>query len=411
MPLRLSRSASARRLFASYSLRCKGVSALLVSLGAMTLPAHHVISWFGRRTFRNLPSWTGWEEKTLSSVLRWVAERRHKNLPSGGWLEASASAVPTAAQLASSLPASPPDYELLASPPPGGVQATWIGHSTSLVQLEGVAFLTDPVFGENNTSSSNKHFLTRAHTAPRCSPFSWLGPLRATPPALDIFQACCPAPKFVLISHAHYDHLCESSVLALHAKFPALRWFVPLGLATWFRSRGISDVTELDWWQTAPVGEGGLTVACTPAQHWSSVRLAPALPSHHRPYPYRLRLEIVVRPQHHAVGVMGGDGREEALLFRGTRHLCIPPSCLVLTPPCSKYRATRATVPCLRRLAPSTGRSAWRPSRLARTSHAASTALPTWTRGRRWRCTPRCAPRRAWPSTGAHGAMLEQLRN
>ena len=34
----------------------------------------------------------------------------------------------------------------------------WIGHASCLVQMEGVAFLTDPVFSE------------------RCSPTQWAGP-------------------------------------------------------------------------------------------------------------------------------------------------------------------------------------------------------------------------------------------
>lgn len=28
------------------------------------------------------------------------------------------------------------------------MQATWVGHSTLLVQLEGLTFLTDPIFSE-----------------------------------------------------------------------------------------------------------------------------------------------------------------------------------------------------------------------------------------------------------------------
>jgi hypothetical protein len=30
---------------------------------------------------------------------------------------------------------------------------------------------------------------------------------------------------------------------------PELAWYVPLGLKAWFTSRGITNVTELDWWQ------------------------------------------------------------------------------------------------------------------------------------------------------------------
>ena len=46
-----------------------------------------------------------------------------------------------------------------------------------------------------------------------------------------------------------------------------MRWFVPLGLADWFRQRGRDHVVELDWWQSAT--NGRWTITCLPAQHWS----------------------------------------------------------------------------------------------------------------------------------------------
>ena len=39
-----------------------------------------------------------------------------------------------------------------------GIQAAWLGHASVLVQMEGVTFLTDPVFSD------------------RCSPVQWMGP-------------------------------------------------------------------------------------------------------------------------------------------------------------------------------------------------------------------------------------------
>jgi L-ascorbate metabolism protein UlaG (beta-lactamase superfamily) len=64
--------------------------------------------------------------------------------------------------------------------------------------------------------------------------------------------------------------LCKGSVRALAKRYgPALRWYVPLGLARWFLARGISNVQELDWWQSAEHPGGRVRVTATPAQHLS----------------------------------------------------------------------------------------------------------------------------------------------
>jgi L-ascorbate metabolism protein UlaG (beta-lactamase superfamily) len=70
----------------------------------------------------------------------------------------------------------------------------------------------------------------------------------------------------VLISHDHYDHLDLATVTRLAAVHRP-RFVVPLGLKAWFTERGITDVEELDWWQSRR--ERGLTLTCLPAQHFS----------------------------------------------------------------------------------------------------------------------------------------------
>ena len=42
---------------------------------------------------------------------------------------------------------------------------------------------------------------------------------------------------------------------------------MPLGLKAWFAERGITNVVELDWWQSHKLGE--VEVVLTPVQHWS----------------------------------------------------------------------------------------------------------------------------------------------
>lgn len=116
---------------------------------------------------------------------------------------------------------------------------TWVGHATFAVHDRDDVFLTDP------------HFSKRA-----------LIPARAVPPGLPV--AAIPADAFAVVSHNHYDHLDEETVKALPA---TVGWFVPKGLAGWFRKRGREDVVELDWWQSAR--RGRFTITCLPSQHWS----------------------------------------------------------------------------------------------------------------------------------------------
>lgn len=116
---------------------------------------------------------------------------------------------------------------------------TWVGHATLAVHDEGDVFLTDPHFG------------------PRA-----LIPKRLVPPGIPL--ASVPRDAFAVISHNHYDHLDAWSVERLPA---SMHWFVPLGLAEWFRARGRENVVELDWWQSAR--HGRFTITCLPSQHWS----------------------------------------------------------------------------------------------------------------------------------------------
>ena len=72
---------------------------------------------------------------------------------------------------------------------------TWIGHSTMLVRMDGVSFLTDPIFSD------------------RASPFSFAGPKRLVPPGVPLSDL--PPVDFVTLSHDHYDHTDLASIEAL----------------------------------------------------------------------------------------------------------------------------------------------------------------------------------------------------
>jgi N-acyl-phosphatidylethanolamine-hydrolysing phospholipase D len=128
---------------------------------------------------------------------------------------------------------------------------TWIGHATFLVQLDGINLLTDPHWGDS------------------AAPLSIIGLRRLVPPGLRFDDL--PPIDAVVISHDHYDHLDVGTVRRL-AREHHPRFFVPLGLKPWFLTLGITDVTELDWWQTAQLGS--VTVVSVPAQHASGRSLA-----------------------------------------------------------------------------------------------------------------------------------------
>lgn len=123
---------------------------------------------------------------------------------------------------------------------------TWVGHSTLLIQLDGVNLLTDPQW------------------SPRASPVSFAGPRRVTPPGLRFEDL--PSIHLVLISHDHFDHLDVATVKRLGEAHRPL-FLVPLGLRAWFAGLGIARVEELDWWESRSFN--GLTLTCLPAQHFS----------------------------------------------------------------------------------------------------------------------------------------------
>ena len=119
---------------------------------------------------------------------------------------------------------------------------TWIGHSTLLVQMGHVTFLTDP---------------TWSRTA---SPVA-VGPRRFVDPGVAFEDL--PKIDFALVSHNHYDHMDLATLERLAEKGTQI--FVPLGNAAILE--GIAGVTELDWWEEQRFD--GVSIHCVPARHWS----------------------------------------------------------------------------------------------------------------------------------------------
>lgn len=146
------------------------------------------------------------------------------------------------------LPAVNP-LETWRKPPASGLRATWLGHSTVLIEIDGRRVLTDPVWG------------------PRASPSRLVGPKRFQP--VPVALAALPPIDVVLVSHDHYDHLDYPTIRALRSR--DVPFVTSLGVGAHLESWGVNPerIFELDWWESWTSPGGGLTVTAAPAQHFS----------------------------------------------------------------------------------------------------------------------------------------------
>ena len=142
----------------------------------------------------------------------------------------------------------PPGPPPPARVPKGALRITPVGHSTFLIQMDGLNILVDPIWSD------------------RCSPVSWAGPRRHSRPGLRFEDL--PSIEAVLVSHNHYDHL-DLPTLEQLAKKGTPRSLVPLGNGDLVREAGLPTVDELDWWQSVRLSSD-VTVTLVPAQHFSS---------------------------------------------------------------------------------------------------------------------------------------------
>jgi L-ascorbate metabolism protein UlaG (beta-lactamase superfamily) len=122
--------------------------------------------------------------------------------------------------------------------PLSGDWLAWLGHASFLLCLDGLTVAVDPVLSARILGAGQ----------------------RLIPPGLDRL----PPLDLLLISHNHYDHLDAPTLRPLARDTPVV---APCGLGRWFRRRGFTSVTELDWWQSVRVG--ALKVTFVPAHHWS----------------------------------------------------------------------------------------------------------------------------------------------
>ncbi len=140
----------------------------------------------------------------------------------------------------------PADWALEA----GGLSAVWLGHASTLIEIEGRRVLVDPVWSE------------------RCSPSRIAGPKRLHPMPLALGEL--PPLDAILISHDHYDHLDMETVVALSGLAPTVPFLVPLGVGAHLRRWGVPGerIVELDWDEEHTLDKG-LRLVATEARHFS----------------------------------------------------------------------------------------------------------------------------------------------
>jgi L-ascorbate metabolism protein UlaG (beta-lactamase superfamily) len=132
-------------------------------------------------------------------------------------------------------------------PAASGFRITWLGHSTLLIEIDGIRVLTDPVWGK------------------RVSPLPFAGPKRFHPPPASL--ASLPPLDAVIVSHDHYDHLDRPTIRTLATM--RVPFITSLGVGTHLERWGVAAelITELDWWETTSLKD--VIVTAAPAQHFS----------------------------------------------------------------------------------------------------------------------------------------------
>ena len=153
-----------------------------------------------------------------------------------------------------------PDFEVpvikhtidsFSSQPSDKLRVIWLGHSSVLIELDGLRIMVDPVLGL------------------RASPILWAGVKRLHDTPIPVNGI--PHIDFILLSHNHYDHMDMATIRQFIGK--KTKFMVPLGLKQTLLHWGISsgNIVEMDWNESIIIQS--MTIIAFPARHFSGRRL------------------------------------------------------------------------------------------------------------------------------------------
>lgn len=121
------------------------------------------------------------------------------------------------------------------------IEVVWIGHASFLVRTPDFNALIDPVWAK------------------------WMGPLkRHRDPGIDIGHL--PPIDLILITHAHFDHLCRMSLKRIVDGSQTV--LVPRGVGKVLKKLDIANLHEMSDWEDFSFRDS--VIHFTPAHHWGA---------------------------------------------------------------------------------------------------------------------------------------------
>lgn len=128
-------------------------------------------------------------------------------------------------------------------------ELTWFGHSSYLLQVNGLNILVDPVFSG------------------RTSPVSYAGSKAFL--GADVYKAAdMPRIDIMVITHDHYDHLDYETIKKLKDRVGVFITSLGVGSHLEYWGVPVEKIKELDWWESAEI-PGSSKFTAAPARHFS----------------------------------------------------------------------------------------------------------------------------------------------